>query len=206
MVLAFGWTGSASSTPITVDGKEWLQPIDFINLSWNDINGVCSGATGECNGSLNGNDVTGWVWAGVDDVNALFNHYIGYLALGPGPDAVSSPFSAYTSVFFNDGWELTTGVANDLFIEVEGWTRDQFGGGLARTASVVASTSDYTDSFYAYATNDAKYSVSPYPLVGAWFSRLAGPSVAVPIPATFPLVVVGLAALGYSRRKRKLLS
>ena len=56
-----------------VDGREWLQPADFTYLSWNDINAVCP--EGACAGTLNDHDMTGWTWASVDDVNALFNAY-----------------------------------------------------------------------------------------------------------------------------------
>ncbi len=58
---------------ITVNGNEWLQPALFTNLSWNDINAVCP--AGVCSGELNGYDMTGWTWASIDDVNALFNSY-----------------------------------------------------------------------------------------------------------------------------------
>jgi hypothetical protein len=58
-----GWVGSVSAVPITntatVDGTEWAQATDFVNLSWNDIDAKCSG--GDCSGTLNGFVMDGWM-------------------------------------------------------------------------------------------------------------------------------------------------
>jgi hypothetical protein len=87
---------------ITVDGKEWLQPYLFTNLSWNDINAICP--EGVCAGLLNGYDMSGWTWASIDDANALFNHYIGSDELGPGPDGPTVIECTAVDDFFRDGW------------------------------------------------------------------------------------------------------
>jgi hypothetical protein len=94
---------------ITVEGKEWYQPKLFIGASWQDIYAICpapAGESGECSGELEGYDMTGWTWASVDDVNALFNHYIGSDELGPGPDSAGVSGSLATD-FFADGWQET---------------------------------------------------------------------------------------------------
>ena len=64
------WVQSSS---VIRDGKDWLQPVDFTNLSWDDVNAVCP--AGACAGTLNGIDVTGYFWASAGDVNALINSY-----------------------------------------------------------------------------------------------------------------------------------
>lgn len=81
---------------VIVDGKEWAQVDLFQNISWNDINTVCP--EGACAGELNGYDVTGFKWATVRDVNALFNVFLadagvtGEDLLGPTePDTYSAP-------------------------------------------------------------------------------------------------------------------
>lgn len=58
---------------ITVDGKQWYQPSYFLNLSGSYIRAVCP--AGKCDGVINGRDMTGWIWASVDEVSALFNTY-----------------------------------------------------------------------------------------------------------------------------------
>ena len=88
---------------IKVDGKIWAQVDLFTNLSWNQINAVCP--NGICAGILKGHDMTGWTWASVEDLNALFNHYLGANVLGPGPDHhMEDPDSEWAPAFFNDGW------------------------------------------------------------------------------------------------------
>ncbi|MCP3871285.1 MAG: hypothetical protein GY703_24935, partial [Gammaproteobacteria bacterium] len=32
---------AALAQPVINDGKEWLQPSDFVNLSWDDVAVVC---------------------------------------------------------------------------------------------------------------------------------------------------------------------
>jgi hypothetical protein len=63
---------------VTADGKEWLQPKDFINYSYNEVSAVCP--AGACSGSLPGStfDLTGYTWASIDDMDSLFNAY-GYV-------------------------------------------------------------------------------------------------------------------------------
>lgn len=60
---------------VTVDGRLWLQPKDFINYSYDQVSAVCPG--GVCTGSLPGStfDLTGFTWASIDDANALFAAY-----------------------------------------------------------------------------------------------------------------------------------
>lgn len=95
---------------VTVDDKEWAQVDLFTNLSWNDINAVCP--AGVCSGILNGYNMTGWTWASIDDITALFNHYFGSDELGPAPDATSDCAGALP--FFTDGWRALDITDNDL--------------------------------------------------------------------------------------------
>jgi hypothetical protein len=83
----FGCPGTTITDTVTVDGKVWAQPNLFIGVSWDQINAVCPG--GVCTGMLNGYAITGWTFASADDVNALFNYYIGAPDMGPGPDTQS---------------------------------------------------------------------------------------------------------------------
>lgn len=62
-----------SSNIVVADGKGWLQPVLFLNLSWNDIDAACPMKV--CGGLLNGHDMTGWTWASSDDAESLFTFY-----------------------------------------------------------------------------------------------------------------------------------
>jgi len=65
--------------------------------------------------------MTGWIWASVEDLNALFNHYLGAEVLGPGPDHyIENPDSEWAPAFFDDGWRDMDSGPED---EVAGWVR-----------------------------------------------------------------------------------
>jgi len=61
-------------TVIAAD-RAWLQPVDFVGYSFNQVNEVCP--EGACSGTLPGStiDLTGYVWASTDDVRLLFQAY-----------------------------------------------------------------------------------------------------------------------------------
>ena len=105
---------------VTVNGREWLQPSLFNDLSWNDIDAVCP--EGSCKGMLNGVDVTGWRWASIDEVKALLHYYIGNEVLASGEDYFFDLISAWGPKFFNDG--LAPLVDTEYILE--GWTSSRY--------------------------------------------------------------------------------
>jgi hypothetical protein len=60
---------------VIVDGKEWLQPGNFISYSYDQVSAVCP--DGACSGKLPGSafDLTGYTWGSILDVSRLFNAY-----------------------------------------------------------------------------------------------------------------------------------
>ena len=100
---------------VTVDGKEWAQADLFFNLSWDEINAVCPAGVCGDSGQLNGYDMTGWTWASVDEVKALFNVYIGDNVLGPETDFYQDVTGEAVERFFDDGWRPTSdGILRDF--------------------------------------------------------------------------------------------
>lgn len=213
-VLAFGWVGSASAghIPVTVNGQQWLQPSDFINLTWSGISQVCAPSSGLCAGELNGIDVTGYTWASISDLHSLFNHYVGTELLGPGHGQHAEYESNWAPAFFADGWVSVYGDAS----------LNRLTGGVVRDSYFTAKHGQLTYLSYLedqccdpeYAALDvvsADTDVGPqlsvgssYSSVGAWFFRdQSEPPTEASTPATVSLLGLGLAALGYSRRKLK---
>ena len=60
---------------VIIGDKEWYRTADISGYCREDFYTLCPG--GICEGSLGGNDLTGWTWASIEDVSDLFNHYIG---------------------------------------------------------------------------------------------------------------------------------
>jgi len=60
---------------VIVDGREWLQPVDFIGYSYDEVKRVCP--EGACSGTLprSTKDLTGYFWASKSDVELLFQSY-----------------------------------------------------------------------------------------------------------------------------------
>jgi hypothetical protein len=61
--------------PVRIGGSEWLQPINFVNYSYDQISQACPERI--CAGRLPGNnvDLTGYFWASSEDVQSLFDLY-----------------------------------------------------------------------------------------------------------------------------------
>jgi hypothetical protein len=206
IVLGFGWAGASNAglmPPVTVNGQEWLQPVDFVNLSWNDIATACDASTGICTGSLGGNDLTGWMWAGIHEINGLFNVYLGDAGFSP----LLHPFvagnrtqrnSLWAPAFFEDFIPLDCEAGPSGQCRMRGILRNLNGSGLAYSTTIQDGTAETrTDTF----SSDQFTGVGTVsPTRGGWFYRDAAE---VPTPPIIPLFVLGLAALGFSRQKQK---
>lgn len=206
-VIALGWVGSSSAGPIVnVDGKDWLQPADFLRLAWNDVSTVCDAITGACTGVLGSTDVTGYTWASVDDVNALFNYFLPDDPMGPGP-MPEQPFpdGSFYPLLLNAGFISTSLAEPPERLFVAGVTRSVVPDATDSAYLAIAGNyaGNYTEASYDFATtNDANRKFFRLRDAGGWFYR--DPStVTVPVSTTLPLLGIGLAALGLSRRQRK---
>jgi hypothetical protein len=118
-------TVSADGT-VTIDGKEWLQPADFVGYSFDEVKVVCPTET--CSGRLPGStfDLTGYTWASIMEVSSLFNAY------GVSPP-FTKPFQAWVddeaSLVMSRDFEVTAkwcfGDCPVSFVLVIGMVRDQ---------------------------------------------------------------------------------
>lgn len=174
---------------------------------------MCNAGTasdGSCNGTLSGGeDLTGYTWADVDDVNGLFNNF-SLVQLGPGPDD-SNYFGqlAGATDFFEAGFTPwlacgsygvsveDCGEGHFLNSLLYGFTRQAPG-----TIGSIGWVGDLTNPAISdrFSTNQL-WAVDSQPQVtGFWLFREAQTNV--PAPATLALFGLGLVGLGWSRRKR----
>lgn len=127
---------TAFAAPVFKDGKEWLQPADFTNLSFAQIDAVCPASAGRvCTGSIDGTDVTGFVFASIADVRALMASYG-----APAPDhctgaAAREPDSSWLPAILAD-FGPTAAFPDSRFVE-----------GNVSDASICAAIDDPTCDF-----------------------------------------------------------
>ncbi len=197
------YSTAALAQPVIIDGKEWLQPVDFVNLSWNDVALVCNPGTGLCDGELNNIDVTGYTWASVDDVIRLFNAY-GVTPPLSSPSQFLLVGSSWAPLFFGD-FEPTYAMPQVLN-EAKGWTLSIYHGSHAYTPLILDYFDDaLEDSIHTETTKSLETSPDPY--IGVWLYRthsLAGPAP-VPTVPTYGLIftVLGLLAIATRRLSRR---
>jgi hypothetical protein len=159
---------------IIVNGIRWAQVDLFTNLSWAQINAVCP--AGVCAGLLNGHNMTGWTWASVEDINALFNHYIGSDALDSNTGYYSGGGwdSWWANAFRNDGWRgyMLSPEPQVLYL-TQGWLRDKYNaqdGSTARLIDVLFDDQGFLsgDSIFTFESSEINQAGAS---LGGWFYR-----------------------------------
>ena len=199
LLVSAGW---AHGSPIVADGREWLQPADFLGLSWNGVNDACNPAVdGRCTGEIGGFDLQGWTWASVEDMQALFNFYIGSDELGPELVSVFSEVGTdWAGQIFADGFRETATFANGA-LGIYGWTRTLVPGTVNPAYTAGAAWLENTLQNQAQtggvSENQVDFVLFGGP-IGVWFYR---EPESVPAPSTLVLLALGLWLMGLSRRR-----
>lgn len=76
-----GWPAWGEESGVAREGKDWLQPSLFVDLSWQDVSAACpplenvSPPQRICYGMLGSVDVTGCRWAAIADLFGLLQSY-----------------------------------------------------------------------------------------------------------------------------------
>lgn len=188
---------------VTVGDKEWAQVSLFTNLSWEDVNEVCSETTGACSGDqlLNGWTMAGWTWASIFDVGELFQAETPH----PGEIAVIREFRSAWAPRFFDILGFTPTNAGTGFRQILGVTRDLIENGdpdatpraraalFSQTDGPFGGQSDFAD------TTGFIQADQGFGTWGHWFYRPTS-SVPVPAPTTLPLLGLALGLLAAFRR------
>jgi hypothetical protein len=190
-------SGAIITDTIFADGKDWAQPDLFVDgsngLTWNDVSAVCP--AGVCGGDwlVNGTvyDMDGWQWASVQDMNNLFNYYLGPGTFGTEPKELTGFNIA--PVFFADGWRAieqpTFPTPND-FNDLTGLTSTTRvdNPDVAHLAYVSRLDSSLVGDYYSTAAIDPKNGNTFGFVWSAWFYKTAD----VPAPSTLFLTFAGL--------------
>ena len=179
--FAYGQTAIPLSETVNVNGKLWAQPRLFTYFSWYDVDAICPAETGICGaGSLNGFELEGWTWASVEDMNALFNAYIGSNVM-MGPTELRDVGGTWAGTFLSE-FEFTYEGPYRDYQGIAGWMRTTdpvFGSPLYATLVDYYSAPD----FWSFAdTENRTCCGAPFSGGGAWFFQesAAAPPLQVP--------------------------
>ena len=151
---------------VTVNGKEWAQPKDFVNYSFDQVSAACP--EGICSGTLPGSelDLTGYTWASLDDVSQLFNSY-----------GVTPPFTELTGT---DQFRQDQTVAAEAFLEDFEQTasdpyprRELFAMAYGPTPSDSYVNLAYAGDTEFYITREFFRDLTPRGSIGIWLWRPA---------------------------------
>ena len=220
--LAAGWLtllfiAYNSSASIIVDGREWYQPSELSGFAWFEFDAACPESAGRvCSGLLGdpnppivdagrtNPDLSGWIWAGPDDLNALLNLYLlPYVApsslLGPGPD-----FYAEMHGFPGREWALDF-LADFLPTNTFGLQSSVSGylsvlGSQSNLGAVGYVTDIGETGLFDRAGSDNEVPTNSFSPIGGWLYRDV--PTAVPLPSTAILLGLGLAGMGFTRRSK----
>ena len=190
-----GYTSAALLDSVVIDGKAWLQPVEFIDYGWSDIAQVCDPQATACVGFLGERDLTGYTWASQLDVSSLYAAAIPSFWTG-GIDSVFL-FGNPVVAEFNDFFDVL-GFVPTLEAVVLGPLRQLFAYTADSSAieTVFQATDYFAENIYVASNNGDYQSVNPGHAVGAWFFQ----PVVVPVPGTASLLCLALFVLSARRR------
>jgi hypothetical protein len=196
-LLALGLLGTHTANAVIIDGKDWRQLTETTDVTWLIANSSCG--SGRCSGSIGDVSVDGWTWASNDDVRGLFDALIK-------PGTTQFPTVADYSAPMDPDIANTIGsvfaptalfaLGNFTYREVRGLTRSLSG---AATTLAYLMDNPFPNGLDIAGFDTAYPSNLAGPGTGLWLYRPAG--VDVPEPATLALFGLGLAGLGFMRRR-----
>ncbi len=183
---------SINTNAVVIDGKEWYQPSALSGISWQQFNAICP--NGNCSGTLQSEDLTGWTWANVSEVNALFKTFVD-LTVNSGVvnkvEANSTWAPAFQNVFNTAG--------NSSI--VSGWTRSTISSSgdpnaFARLGQVSNGPSLDRITTSVFVRPNARSST------GAWMFRTPQAVVTASQPSSFLLFLLCSIGLIYQQWKK----
>jgi hypothetical protein len=186
---------AATAMPVTVGANDWMQPLDTINNSWTDINGVCDAMSGICTGMLGTVGLDGWMWASAEEVGDMFRDFP---TAHPGGIVTVSEANSTWAPQFLAAFVPTQVTTN--WSAVYGFSRTLNQPGVAYYPGVEDHVSgpDYAGSSLRASTGVSTTGI------GGWFYQATPPPppAGVPEPGSLALLTLGLVGMA-ARRKKK---
>lgn len=184
---------AAPSWAVVVDGREWLQPADYTNLSWDAIDAQCPAPDRLCtSGPIAG--IAGYTWASTAETTDMLASY------GAPPPTTSEIGSSWAPAILD---VFTPTYEGPNHHELVGWTstphaNPALGSGIAIFDELDAGDQD---SHQLVAHNAA----NPQALYGAMFFRVPSALQAVPAVGPYGLVITmfGLTIVALRRLSRR---
>lgn len=202
--LFFATASMAIGITVNADGKVWRQPVDFGAVTYNDLDAIFDTDTGLLDNpssaviTISGGhtyDFSGLRWASIEEVRSLFDNHYG-VGLGAS-DEKKEVGSSWGPALLGD------------FSPTSDYNREDLLGGIARTHDDGLSTvvlAEIYDRLFETSEDLATISTIGYSQQsngsGAWMYEYDYQSAAVPEPATFLLMGMGLAAVAGLGRKK----
>lgn len=182
-------------SPVSVEGRDWLQPRDFVDTSWNEVASVCDPVTGTCSGNLNGDSLDGWTWASLLDVTYLFNSFLSAGNQLTPPGSIRERYLGAATEFILAGF-----IPTEYYYEPRTADRYAAVNGLTRTSiQAGAYSGNWIDGDSIYVWDHIRVGVGTsgketgFVDTGHFFFR--GPAFPVPEPASEALIAAALACL-----------
>jgi|GEM_PF-3517762 len=198
ITIGFIITAYVCFTPawaITIDGKDWLQPADFINVNQQTLRMMFDDNGQWIQGAkdnINGIDIKDCTLASVNDVSTMFNNYP-ELSIAP-DDYIRRPNSPWAPRILSD---FTPTISDSTHTSVYGFTQPHLQP-VAHMAFIQDQTGPQGDDLAAII---GYHNIGPFAVedwIGVWLYRNPAP---VPEPTT--LVLLGLGILGMTCMRRK---
>lgn len=178
-VLTVAAPALAGNAPhIDAYGVAWRQLQGTTGLTWEQIAAVCpTDGQSPCEGTINGVDVTGWVWASQEQVRKMFAEFVPELEEVPEVEGAQYvlPALGFCDGAFSPTWSFYTTFGGYLF--VGGWTSTLNGDGTAVRASASA---QYPVFYGSFSVLGAAATMAASQEIGVWLHDHA---IEAPCPA-----------------------
>lgn len=211
---------STQAHAVIIGDKDWLQVTETSYARWSELDYIFDTSTGQCDvadcalsrigelaGVLPDIDLTGYIWADNEEVNNLFQSYLGGAGLASldsnndtdvGIGGLNTFFADFTATYAD------VPVSGQALLVIDGWTRSRSPMTCGASGDSISAWNYQIDRPHSMQDMVALDTCNPESYsewLGAWLYKPA----AIPEPPITALFTIGLLGLGVKTyRKKKL--